>query len=128
MSPRDSMTFNDKQLEHSSDIIRWARWLGYAGVLPFVISAALCFSDNLHWQQMAQQSLINYAVIIISFIGALHWGSVLQSLKHNSHPKLVLSIMPSLIAWLALFLPSVYAIGVLIMLFISMLVIDTKLW
>lgn len=122
------MTFNDKQLEHGSSVINWAMWLGYAGLIPFIISALLCFSNNLQWQQLALQSLINYAAIIITFIGALHWGSALQSLKYNSHPQLVISIMPSLIAWLALFLSSIYTISVLIMLFIAMLIIDIKRW
>lgn len=128
MSPRDSMAFNDKQLEHDAGVISWSKWLGYAGLLPFIVSAMFCFTDNMQWRQLALASLINYAAIIITFIGALHWGSALNALKHNSHPQLILSVVPSLIAWLALFLSSVYAIGILIMLYIAMLIIDLKLW
>jgi hypothetical protein len=128
MSPRDSIAFNDKQLEYDTGVISWAKWLGYAGLLPFIISAMFCFTDNPQWQQLALTSLTNYAAIIITFIGALHWGNALNALKHNSHPQLVLSVIPSLIAWLALFLSSFYTIGIFILLYIVMLIIDIKLW
>ena len=48
-------------------------WLGYGGLLPFVGTALTFFLDRHHgsvWLHMA----LAYGAVILSFVGALHWG------------------------------------------------------
>ena len=50
-----------------------AAWLGYGGALPFVSLAALCWLVAGHagfWFGL----LLVYGAVILSFVGALHWG------------------------------------------------------
>ena len=84
-----------------------ARWLGYLGLIPFVISSMLIW---LHPnQQLAFQSLSIYATVILTFIGGVHWGIALQTIQNTGHtPNLskqfIFSVIPSLFAWIALLL------------------------
>ena len=88
-------------------------WLGYGGLLPF---AALSVAIALHPQGSGalQAALLQYAGLILSFVGALHWGLALR-LPAGRLRNLLLawSVVPCLIAWLALQLPAVAAALVL---------------
>ena len=51
------------------------RWLGYAGLAPFLACAAvLLLADEPAWRRVAMDTLRNYAAVIASFLGAVHWG------------------------------------------------------
>ncbi|MGK5025207.1 DUF3429 domain-containing protein [Janthinobacterium sp. RB2R34] len=83
---------------------RTVAWLGYGGLLPFVVLAGASVIDALHgalWQRM----LLNYGAVILSFVGALHWG-VAMSLPALSARKrqvcFIWSVIPALLGWLAL--------------------------
>ena len=49
-------------------------WLGYGGLLPFVFLATAIFIDPDH-APLWGDALTAYGAIILSFVGALHWGS-----------------------------------------------------
>lgn len=78
--------------------------LGYGGLLPFaagVIGLLLVPAGQAVWQTM----LLGYAAVILSFVGALHWGFAMRA-----EPALALglygwSVVPALLGWLALLLP-----------------------
>lgn len=98
-----------------------ARWLGYLGLIPFIVlSIGIASGIDFKWLGLmsARQALLAYAAIIITFIGAVHWGIALggstgkgdvagtdrQSVQdENTH--YVYSVIPSLVAWGLLFLP-----------------------
>ena len=86
---------------------KWPRWLGYLGLIPILFSTTMLIFNPQHgmlWGNL----LVTYAVVILSFLGALHWAfaMTLDRISVNQrHAMLVWSVMPSLIAWVALFLP-----------------------
>jgi len=91
---------------------RIAWLLGYGGLLPFFILFLLIrfnpalFPVDAH---LAGLWLLAYAAIIISFLGAVHWGIALfadTSLPTETSNRLYLySVMPSILAWMVLLLP-----------------------
>ncbi|MBC7709470.1 MAG: DUF3429 domain-containing protein [Rhizobacter sp.] len=88
-------------------------WLGYGGLLPFVGLAAGCFTDA-GYGSLFQVALIHYGVVILSFVGALHWAFAM-TLPGLSAAKrrecFVWSIAPALLAWVATLLIAVPAQG-----------------
>lgn len=94
----------------------YPRWLGSIGALPFVSLAILIWVPGEH-RTLAAQALLAYGAVILSFVGALHWGLAMsvQSLHHTSSGWLYLgSVMPALLAWLALLLPGALAVAILL--------------
>lgn len=94
-----------------------ARPLGLAGLIPFAGLALLSLA-GIAW---APAALAAYGATILAFLGAVHWGFALRALPGEDHAgraRLVLGVVPSLIAWVALLLPTgaglwVLALGVL---------------
>ena len=86
--------------------------LGLAGLMPFV-AAALCVLILEPWAHpMVRFAAQVYAVVILSFLGGVHWGLAMAAGPAGTQgPRLFWSVMPSLIAWPALFLPPVYSMG-----------------
>lgn len=76
------------------------RYLGYAGLIPFVILAIGSLFDNRH----AEIFLIDYAALIFSFLGGMLWTlSIKETLP--VHVALV-SVSAMLWAWLWLLTPA----------------------
>ncbi len=108
---------------------RLPRLLGYLGLLPILFSTTLIFCGSYHlmlWRNM----LLTYAVVILSFLGALHWAFAMsiENLSINKrHAMLVWSVVPSLIAWVALFIPQTFGFLLLSCFFVFALWMDIKL-
>ena len=81
--------------------------LGYGGLLPFIALAVAAVGANFigkdpHWWNAA---LVGYGAAILSFVGALHWGFAMtpQRLSDGQRTSaFVWSVVPALVAWLAL--------------------------
>ena len=92
-------------------------WLGYGGLLPFAAGAFAVVTQQGEWALLA---LIAYGACILSFLGAVHWGWVLGPDGVAAKPglpvarTLVLGVVPSLVAWVALLLPAEQGLGLLI--------------
>ena len=92
-------------------------WLGYGGLLPFAAGAFAVVTQQGEW---ALPALIAYGACILSFLGAVHWGWVLGPAGVAAKPglpvarTLVLGVVPSLVAWVALLLPAEQGLGLLI--------------
>jgi len=99
----------------------WTAWLGYLGILPFILGIILLLDTG--YAQMALAGIKNYAAVILTFIGAIHWGRAMDT--HN--PGLLpMSIVPSLVAWCALFMMPRYALPVLMVGFILLFIFDYR--
>ncbi len=84
-----------------------AKALGYGGVIPFV-ALSFCIIAGVDLGSLgvtdAADKLLGYGAVIVSFIGAVHWGIALQSLHSKSQNRLFLySVVPALLAWVWLF-------------------------
>jgi len=104
-------------------------WLGYGGLLPFMgLTAAAVFSGTKHpWLVRA---LFDYAAVILSFIGALHWGfamSLPQLDPRQQRGMYAWSVVPSLLAWVLLLLPPLAAAIGFIIGFVAQLLRDLNL-
>src|SRR5574343_334504 len=52
---------------------RHVAWLGYGGLLPFLLLGPASLLDH-HHSVLWSDALYGYGAIILSFVGALHWG------------------------------------------------------
>jgi hypothetical protein len=76
-------------------------WLGYGGLVPFVGLACALFVDPAHAHIWAS-GLLSYAAVILSFVGALHWGVAMVVPQTGTTVLYVWSVVPSLLAWAGL--------------------------
>ena len=79
-------------------------WLGYGGLLPFLGTALVCWLEPHHRSVWADM-LLGYGAVILSFVGALHWGFAMVHPDAAGRPMngvYAWSVMPSLVGWLAL--------------------------
>ena len=84
----------------------WAQGLGYGGLLPFLgLALAIWFLPPLQ-QALAASALLAYSATILSFLGAIHWGLTMRDESSPNTGMLVWGVVPSLIAWVALLLPT----------------------
>ncbi len=109
----------------------WARWLTFAGAIPFIAcSAALWFTPN-QYRGFAASTLTAYAAVILSFLGGIQWGmavNLIDSAPRSARNIFLLSVVPSLLAWAMLLLPEPRSrIVVAIFLFAFLWVIDALL-
>ncbi|MCW2243799.1 DUF3429 domain-containing protein [Azospirillum canadense] len=95
------------------------RLLSYGGLIPFVAGGVLAWAAGGAWQSFALQAVIVYAVAILSFIGAIHWGRVLAGREEERSGAvwLVWGVAPSLLGWFAALLPQVWTLVVLVLSF-----------
>jgi hypothetical protein len=52
---------------------RAVAWLGYGGLVPFFVLAVAIFADRQR-APFWSDALFAYGAVILSFVGALHWG------------------------------------------------------
>lgn len=72
--------------------------LGYGGLLPFaLLTAALWVVGPGPLQQLALRGLLAYGAVILAFLGAVHWGFVLQRPTARAPTLLALGVVPSLV-------------------------------
>ncbi len=86
-------------------------WLAITGTLPFVfLSLGIAFRwyDDL---QHILNLLLNYAAIIFSFLGGVHWGLAVHHQKTNpriANYMLMESVLASMLAWGIMFIDEMY--------------------
>lgn len=105
-----------------------ARILALGGLIPFW-ALALAPRLGINPPQL-QQALIGYAAVILSFVGALHWG-LAAARDNTSHPlpawrSYGWSVVPALAAWVALLLPYRDALTLLSLSFIAAMFADQR--
>lgn len=78
-------------------------WLGYAGLLPFIITTVMIWMGwALPWFPPVQ-AFISYSAIILSFVAGTLWGRVISLYAiDNGANLLVLSNLYALLAWVSL--------------------------
>lgn len=91
----------------AASLPRSVAWLGYGGLLPFLLPALIAPFDPAHgsvWLDIQRA----YGAIILSFVGALHWAFAMQPgiADDDRHRHFIWSVVPALIGWLALILPA----------------------
>lgn len=100
--------------------------LGYAGLIPFVFFGVAAWFGSTHWQAFSLHALGVYGAVILSFLGAVHWGLFLFDRSHRvlGRPAPIWAVIPSVAAWGALLLPAAFGLTVLMLLFPLVLWVD----
>jgi len=115
----------DKTKSVDSQVPLFVSQLGYAGLLPFMILAmSLWIFPDIYFERITQ-ALLSYAAIILSFMGAVHWG--LAMVMEDAHRRLqfVISVVPALVAWFASLLSPMWNYSILIIMFVSLCLFDS---
>lgn len=77
-----------------------ARALGLAGLVPFMAGATVVFLADGWTRNLALLALAAYGAVILSFLGAVHWGFALAASDPAAEPaRLIGGVLPSLWAW-----------------------------
>ncbi|MBL8380968.1 MAG: DUF3429 domain-containing protein [Burkholderiales bacterium] len=91
-------------------------WLGYGGLAPFVALTLMLVLDPQR-APMWSDALAGYGAVILSFVGALHWGFAMTAAGLDGAQRtraFVWSVVPALMAWPATVLPGPYASAILL--------------
>lgn len=102
--------------------------LGYLGLLPFITTTFLLYMDSDHSEAWSHL-LISYAAVILSFVGAIHWAFAMTINKVNQFERriaFIWSVIPSLVAWVSLFINEFFALIIISLFFILNLIKDKK--
>ena len=98
---------------------RLAVLLGYAGLLPFIGGALGVWLTPSGWRPWVLYALLDYAAVILAFMGAIHWGLAMREERNASaaQQQLALSVVPALFGWLAVAsgLPALLSVPVLML-------------
>ena len=73
---------------------------------PFLTFSIGCWLP-LPYVTDALSVLIAYAAVILSFMGAIHWGAAMSSTGNKRKQYFLVSVSPALVAWVALMTPAV---------------------
>lgn len=107
---------------------RLAVLLGYAGLLPFVSGALGIWFTPVGWRPLVLAALLDYAAVILGFMGAIHWGLAMRAHEESEAARLQLglSVIPALLGWFAVaaVLPVLLAIGLLLVAYIGLYLAD----
>ena len=78
--------------------------LGYAGLVPFVGGALGIWVIPMGWRPFVLAALLDFAAVILAFMGAIHWGLAMRAEETDEKAKLQLglSVIPPLLGWAAL--------------------------
>ncbi|MDZ7787237.1 MAG: DUF3429 domain-containing protein [Halofilum sp. (in: g-proteobacteria)] len=82
---------------------RTAGLLGYAGLIPFVL-AAVAIHGPWPGAALSARVFISYGAVILAFLGGIQWGLALSPGIERATERVVVGVLPSLLAWSALFL------------------------
>ena len=107
-----------------------AAWLGGLGALPFIgLAGAAPFLDSAP-RMFVVHALAAYGAVILSFLGGVHWGLAIVSPRGADHEtlrtRLIVSVIPSLAAWIALLFPEKPGLLILAAAIAGMLWVDIR--
>jgi hypothetical protein len=108
---------------------RIVAWLGYGGLIPFITLAPASLLDQ-HHGVVWNDALVAYGAIILSFIGALHWGLAMSLTGLSERQRsacFAWSVVPALIAWPAVMFSPIVGAPLLVLGFVAHCLQDRRL-
>lgn len=101
--------------------------LGYAGLIPFVLGALLCWLVRPDAHGHVTDALAKYAALIVSFLGGIHWGLGFRQAA-PSPTAFAWGVTPSVLAWVAVLMPADAALAALGFLIVVCYLVDRRLY
>ena len=87
------------------------RLCGYGGLLPFALAILGAYFGPAGFKAFFIDTFIAYSAVILSFIGAVHWGFIFKAEPFDNATRLLaLAVVPSLVGWVALLFPPLFAL------------------
>ena len=125
----DIVNSSEAVKSNASSVPSAAACLGGFGIIPFVgLSFATTFaSDGL--KARLSFALLAYGAIILSFLGGIHLGLAIGAVPQIDNTlwrRITVSILTSLVAWVALLTPSSIGFLILAGAFVAMLLVDIE--
>lgn len=106
----------------------WALRLGYAGLVPFVLGAALVRLVEPALMPFAMLALAGYAATVASFLGGIHWGLAMRDTAHTRLFPYVWGAVPSVLSSIAVIMPPWAGLVVLGLLLAGCYAVDRQLY
>ena len=104
--------------------------LGTGGAIPFVAFALAAWFAPPAFAAWVQRALVTYAMVVLAFVGALHWGFTMMTTEMTERERwtwMSWSVVPALAAWGAGILPFRPAVLLLVVTFVVHLVFDHRM-
>ncbi|MDE2427484.1 MAG: DUF3429 domain-containing protein [Burkholderiales bacterium] len=79
--------------------------LGFLGLVPFVLLTLACWLVHPDWLGYFIKAQLAYGIVILSFLGGLHWGvTIMAGAQDHEEARraLIWGVIPTLIAWCSL--------------------------
>ncbi|MFZ6774970.1 DUF3429 domain-containing protein [Undibacterium sp. SXout7W] len=79
--------------------------LGFIGLVPFVLLTFACWLVHPEWLGYFIKAQLAYGIVILSFLGGLHWGVTIMADGKDveeARRALIWGVIPTLIAWCSL--------------------------
>ena len=107
-----------------------AAWLGGLGALPFIGLAVAAPCLDSAPRLFVTHALLAYGAVILSFLGGVHWGLAIMSRSGSDQlefrTRLIVSVIPSFAAWVALLFPETTGLLTLAAAIAAMLWVDMR--
>jgi hypothetical protein len=87
--------------------------LSAAGLVPFVACTAGLWLLEEPRRHAALTLLCAYGAVILSFVGAVHWGMAMRGESAAPGRAMTFSVVPALLGWFALSIPPAGGLAVL---------------
>jgi hypothetical protein len=116
--------------EHRTPIPKTPLWLGTGGLIPFIMLAGATWAMPEAYTPTLLFWLTSYAAVILSFVGAVHWGISLLHPDMSEQDQSVFmtwSAVPALVGWVSLLMPVKTGLLLLIATFIIQYAADRQL-
>jgi len=98
--------------------------IGYAGLTPFMLLTGLLWIVDTELLPFVSIALAGYAAAIVSFLGGVHWGIGFMKGPDAPRHHFIWGVVPSLVAWLTLMMPSYAALPLLGLMLVACYVVD----
>jgi len=91
-----------------------AEFYGYAGIAPFLLAAlGTALLPEHAGRSLAQQIAVGYGAVILTFVGAVHWGLAVGGRLPASLPVYTGAIFPAVVGTVAILLGGQRALALL---------------
>jgi hypothetical protein len=109
-----------------------ALYLGAAGLLPFFAATAAIGLLPPEGRGIFVAALAGYGAVILSFLGAVHWGAAIGGTGGPGAtpsvlgPRLAWSVVPALLGWASLVMGAAPGLVLQLVGFVGCLIIDVR--
>lgn len=104
-----------------------ARQLGAAGLIPFILGAALIWLVYPEAQALVTLALAGYAACVVAFLGGVHWGLAMRA-GHGEPAHFAWAIVPPLVAALGVLMPAYAGLALLGAMLLICYAVDRRLF